>query len=375
MEATNKPYTFDRMARILITTVCVAVTLSLIDYLSGVLLPFAVACLLAYILNPLVEQNRKILRVNGRLLPTIITLFEISAIITLSCYILLPYIISEVHETINMLKEYSQMSTNGKYISEAIHAFLREHINVDDLSRLLTREQWINILSTTANNTWSFVGTTLSIIFTIASWIIVLLYLVFILIDYHKIKTGLFKAIPSKYQDVMWELIQDIANVMQRYFRGQSLIAFLVGILFSIGFIIIGLPLGLIFGIFIGLLNMVPYLQLISLPIALILCLIDSMTTGGNFWIMLSATIAVYCVVQLIQDLYLTPKIMGKEMGINPVFIFLSLSIWGTLLGFIGLIIALPLTTLLVSYYKQYILHQVKSNDKSEQPSSDATPT
>lgn len=64
---------------------------------------------------------------------------------------------------------------------------------------------------------------------------------------------------------------------------------------------------------------------------------------------------AVYVVVQCIQDLFLTPKIMGKAMGLNPAIILLSLSVWGTLLGFIGLIIALPLTTLLLSYYDRYI--------------------
>lgn len=364
METAHKPFTFDRVARIFFISICVAVAIWLIDYLSGVLLPFAVACVLAYILNPMVEHNRKLLRAKGRLLPTIITLFEIVCIITLACYLLYPLIVSEVREMIDMLRQYSQMNTNGKYISEAVHEFIRKHIDVEDVSKLLTREEWMNIISTTANNTWSFVGTTLSVLFTIASWIIVLLYLVFILIDYPKIKTGLFNAIPAKYQDIMWELLQEIGNVMQRYFRGQSLIAGIVGIMFSIGFVIIGLPLGVIFGLFIGLLNMVPYLQLISLPIALILCLIDSITTGGNFWVMLSATIAVYCIVQLIQDLFITPKIMGKQMGINPVFIFLSLSIWGTLLGFIGLIIALPLTTLVVSYYKRYILRDLKQPAK-----------
>lgn len=62
-----------------------------------------------------------------------------------------------------------------------------------------------------------------------------------------------------------------------------------------------------------------------------------------------------YIIVQLIQDFFLTPKIMGKAMGLNPAIILLSLSVWGTLLGFIGLIIALPLTTLLMAYYDNYI--------------------
>jgi predicted PurR-regulated permease PerM len=64
---------------------------------------------------------------------------------------------------------------------------------------------------------------------------------------------------------------------------------------------------------------------------------------------------AVYIIVQAIQDLFLTPKIMGKYMGLNPAIILLSLSIWGSLLGLVGLIIALPLTTLLIAYYNRYI--------------------
>ena len=144
---------------------------------------------------------------------------------------------------------------------------------------------------------------------------------------------------------------------MNQYFRGQSLVAFTVGILFSIGFLIIGLPLAVVLGLFIGLLNMVPYLQLISFLPATLLCLVYSVDTGCDFWIILSECIAVYCIVQVIQDLFLVPKIMGKTMGLNPAIILLSLSIWGALLGFVGLIIALPLTTLLLSYYNRYILN------------------
>ena len=254
-------------------------------------------------------------------------------------YVFAPFVVAEVKEMVDMLNRYSQMNTDGKFLSEEVHAFIRQHINVEDLSKLLTRDQWINIISTTANNTWSFLGSTLSILFTIASWIIVLLYLVFLLLDYDKIKNGLHRAIPARYQNITWSIISDTANVMQRYFRGQSLIAFLVGILFSAGFVIVGLPLGLIFGLIVGMLNLVPYLQLISIPVALVLCLVDSITTGGNFWVMLGEVAAVYCIVQVIQDLIITPKVMGREMGLNPVFVFLSLSVWAALLGFIGLIV------------------------------------
>lgn len=369
MDTNHKPFTLDRITRLVITVVCIVGGVWLVDYLSGVLLPFLVACVLAYMLNPIVKYNSRLLRMKHRFVPTIVTLLEIVAILTVASYVIVPLIVSEVRELIEMLRQYSQMNTNGKYLSESIHEFIREHIDVDNLSKLLTREQWVHFISTTANNTWSFVGTTLSVLFTIVSWIIVLLYLLFLLIDYDKLKIEFHKAIPVKYQEFTWQILQDTGNVVQRYFRGQSLIAFIVGILYSVGFIIVGLPLGLIFGLFVGVLNLVPYLQVVSFPVALLLCLIDSMTTGGNFWVMLSEVALVYCVVQVIQDLFLTPRIMGKEMGLKPVFVFLSLSIWGTLLGFIGFIVALPLTALVISYYKRYVLRLPCERDEKEEKS------
>ncbi|MDE6270721.1 MAG: AI-2E family transporter, partial [Muribaculaceae bacterium] len=157
-----------------------------------------------------------------------------------------------------------------------------------------------------------------------------------------------------------------VKESMNHYFRGQALVAFLVGILFSIGFSIVGLPLAIVLGLFIGLLNMVPYLQLISIIPTSLLCLVYSIDGNVDFWPVWWECMAVYIVVQCIQDLVLTPRIMGKAMGLNPALILLSISIWGTLLGFIGLIIALPLTTLLLAYYDRYISSREDGEDPGE---------
>jgi predicted PurR-regulated permease PerM len=101
-------------------------------------------------------------------------------------------------------------------------------------------------------------------------------------------------------------------------------------------------------------------MQTIGIIPMILLSLLKAAETGGNFWIIFSSGLLVLGVVQCIQDLYLTPRIMGKAMGLNPALILLSLSIWGTLLGFIGLIIALPMTTLFFSYYKRFILMEGK---------------
>jgi predicted PurR-regulated permease PerM len=110
-------------------------------------------------------------------------------------------------------------------------------------------------------------------------------------------------------------------------------------------------------GMFIGLLNMVPYLQTLGLIPCVLLALVKSVETGQNFWLLMLMVLAVFAVVQIIQDGFLTPKIMGKVTGLNAAIILLSLSIWGSLLGMLGMIIALPLTTLLLSYYQRYVIN------------------
>ncbi len=195
-----------------------------------------------------------------------------------------------------------------------------------------------------------------------------MLYLVFIMLHYERLMLSSRQLLPYNHRRRVFRIFDDIKMAMNRYFRGQFLIAFSVGILFSIGFLIIGLPMAVVMGMFIGMLNMVPYLQLISLPITAILCLVAFVSGNADFWVIFWEAMAVYVVVQLIQDLILTPKIMGKAMGLNPAIILLSLSIWGCLLGFMGLIIALPLTTLILSYYDLYVVQ--RSGRKSSSSSS-----
>ena len=144
---------------------------------------------------------------------------------------------------------------------------------------------------------------------------------------------------------------------MSRYFRGQALVSLFVGIIFAIEFSIIDLPMAIVFGLMIGVLNMVPYLQLVSIPFAAFLCVVQSVATGAPLWPLFGWTFAAYCICQLIQDVVLIPTIMRSQMGLRPAIVFLALAIWSYVLGFIGLIIALPVTSLLIAYYNEFVLH------------------
>lgn len=364
------PYTFDRVVRIFFTVCGLLIALYLLFVLKGVLLPFMVAMLLAYMLEPVVLWNRRWTRCRKRFLPVMLTLFEVIIVLSVFGAIFVPYLIAEASDMADAIKQYATSQVDIPYISAEIHNFIQQNINFEEVSRYLTQDQWREVAKTVISSSWSVLSSSVGFVWEMVSWLIVLLYLVFIMLDYERLTLSFRQLVPYSHRKKVFRIFDDIKVAMNRYFRGQFLVAFTVGILFSIGFVIVGLPMGVLFGLFIGMLNMVPYLQLVSLPLCFLLCLIGTVSGGTPFWPMLWESLAVYVVVQLIQDLFLTPKIMGKAMGLNPAIILLSLSIWGCLLGFLGLIIALPLTTLVLSYYDLYVVQRLKDKglrEKKEQ--------
>ncbi|MBQ5551104.1 MAG: AI-2E family transporter [Bacteroidales bacterium] len=112
--------------------------------------------------------------------------------------------------------------------------------------------------------------------------------------------------------------------------------------------------MGLLLGLMVGMLNIVPYLQILGFLPALLLSCVMSMETGTPVWLCILMTASVFVTVQIIQDMFLTPKIMGHATGLNPAMILLSLSVWGKLLGFLGLIVAIPFTCIVKIYYSEY---------------------
>ncbi len=204
----------------------------------------------------------------------------------------------------------------------------------------------------------SFLSAVVDFLLHTLEWLLTFIYVIFILLDYEHLMKGFRLLVPPKYRKVAYKVGDDIKDSMNRYFRGQALIALCAAVFYCIGFSIVGIPMALVLGIMTGVLYLIPYFQYVTLiPVALV-CFISSMAGEASFWPELGKCLIVYAVTQSICDYVLTPKIMGKTMGLNPAIILLSLSVWGTLLGLIGMIIALPLTTLLLSYYQQYVINR-----------------
>jgi predicted PurR-regulated permease PerM len=236
---------------------------------------------------------------------------------------------------------------------------MKDYAAREEVQDLFKTEKFWEIVEAVARKVlpgvWGLIAGTASFLMGLVGLAVIGLYLVFLLMDYEKVSKGWKDLLPPGSRDSITGFVSDFDSAMNRYFRAQALVAAIVGILFAIGFLLIGLPMGIFLGLFIGLLNMVPYLQIIGLIPAVLLALVHALETGGSFWMILSLTLLIFVVVQIIQDAVLVPRIMGKVTGLNPAMILLSLSIWGKLLGMFGLLIALPMTCLLLAYYRRFL--------------------
>ena len=362
----NKPFTFDRVMRSVFGIALISGLVYLVTLLRNALLPFLIAWLLAYMMQPFVKFFQCKLGLRSRVLSIIALLVSMLLIITLLVVMVVPSITAEADKTIELLRTHDPGEGHIPFIPQAWLEYLEANVDFTQLMDYLNKDNLLKAIKQIAPQVWSFLSNTFSVLLSITIVFMILLYFIFILLDYEKIANGWPQLIPGKYRPFVEGLVEDVEYTMNRYFRGQALIALCVGVLLAIGFKIIDFPLAVTLGLFIGVLNMIPYMQTIGIIPMLILALLRSAETGENFWIIFGLALLVLGIVQMIQDLFLTPRIMGKAMGLNPAIILLSLSIWGTLLGFIGLIVALPLTTLCLSYYKRFILQDDKGMEMSE---------
>lgn len=374
----SRRWTLDRVMRYLIAVLAVVALLWILNYLSGVLFPFFAAFLLAYILDPLVSRLQS--KVKHRIVAVIIVLLALTVIVAGAGMLFVPRVIEEVRhlgELIpRMFSDSTWVARISTFMPTDLWQTIRSMISWDKVAvAMRSLDFWQSVQSVAGKVLPGALGI-LSKTSNVLAWLsgaaVIVMYLIFIMLDMPKLRRGVRNMLPKRFQERSSEFAQEMDYFMGSYFRAQSLVALSVGVLYAIGFSIIGLPMGVAFGLFSGALNMVPYLQLTTIPIALLLAVVYALDSGMPFWEVALIVLAVYAIVQVIQDMFLVPKIVGSSMDLPPVGILLSLSIWGKLLGFLGLIVAIPFTCLCLVYLKKIQERADKLEAAEDEPRPEA---
>lgn len=357
-------WNIDRIMKLIIGLGIAAGVVFLIDYLSDALLPFFAACLIAYMLQPLVELNRKWTHEKGRIISSLLTVTEVTVVVFGIVYIFLPHVLKELDVLGNILHEVTSGKRPLPSEFEGIVRYVHTHFNPNEIKDMISHFH----LGTIISKGTSLLSESLSVLMQLLEWAMTLIYVLFILIDYPQISRGFKMIVPYKYREGAVSVVRDVQDSMNHYFHGQGFVALCAMILYCIGFSIIGLPLAIPLGLLVGVLYMIPYFQYVTIIPVAVICLIYSLGGAESFASLFGKSLLVYLASQSLCDYIITPHVMGKEMGLNPAIILLALSVWGSLLGIIGMIIALPVTSLIMSYYERYI-----SNPRSNQTSANST--
>lgn len=352
--------------RLIIGLAVTCILVMLVRYLSGVLLPFFIACFVAYLLQPLVDFNRRLIHSRGRALASVLTIVDVSVVIALVVYLFLPSVISELDSLGAIIKSVTSGERQLPQFYRTAVDFIARYFDPHNLMKMLDGSRIQSLMSGGA----SILEESIDIVMDILSFLLTLIYILFILIDYPQIVRGFKLIVPHRFRDRVMGVVYDVEDNMNRYFRGQGLVALCAMVFYCIGFSIVGLPLAVPMGIIVGILYMIPYFQYVTVIPVAVICFICSLGGEITFFSMFGKCIMVYVVSQCVCDYIITPHVMGREMGLNPAIILLSLSVWGSLLGIIGMIIALPVTAILMAYYERYI-SEPASPDPAPGPDSD----
>ena len=353
----RREFTFDRIARMLVLSVLILLIYVAVQAIWSVILPFLLAGISAYVMMPLVRFFQYTLRLRSRGLSVILTLLLLGAVVYLAVIFIIPSINAEIEKTLQVISGYSSgQDILTMILPRNIRNYLNGGLRWGNFPQQLSLEKILENVKLLLDQVGGIINSTLSIFSWGLVFLIGFVYFVFILLDFENLGRGFISLFPKTLRPTIRTISMDLDRYMNNYFRGQALVAMSVGILLTIGFNIIGLPLATAMGIFIGILNFIPYMQALGIIPLGLASLLMAAQTGENAFVCMLLGYGVLMIVQIIQDMIIVPRIMGQTMGMRPSLILLVLSIWGYLLGFFGMLIALPITMFIYSLYMRYVL-------------------
>lgn len=314
----------------------IAAFIWLLYALGDVLTTFIVAAVLAYVLNPLVEwlQLKRIRRAPASM---IIMAFALLVLLSL-VLIIVPMLLNQFNNLAERLPQIVGFvqnkllpwlnSVSGDYIQidqESIIAWLQSH--TDELSNTL--KEWIPTLMRQSGN----------VISGVSNLVLLPLLLYYFLLDWKRWSSGISKLVPRRFIETYTRISGNMDEVLGEFLRGQLMVMMIMGLVYGLGLMLVGLDSGFAIGMIAGILVFIPYLGAFT---GLLLATVAALLQYGS-WQGLLMVWAVFGVGQFLESFFITPKIVGDRIGLSPFWVIFSLMAFGQLMGFVGMLAGLPL--------------------------------
>lgn len=303
---------------------------------SGILLPFIVGMTLAYFLDPVADRLERIGL--SRLLATLTIL--ISFIIVFIAFIMLvvPILVTQLIDFSAKLPSY--ITQIQALATDENMKWLHDTLGIDaaslqkNIGSILGQASSIG--TTVLQSLWTSAGTVVNVASLLVVTPVVAFYT---LLDWDRMIAKVDSWVPRDHVEAVRAIGKDVNTAIAGFIRGQGLVCIILGIMYATGLILVGLNFGLLIGIGAGLISFIPYVGAI---IGMMLALVVAIVQFWPDWIMLAAVVLVFVVGQFFEGNILSPKLVGESIGLHPVWLMFSLFAFGSLFGFVGLMVAVP---------------------------------
>ena len=356
-EALRSPW-----VRLLIGALLLFLALWGLTLVFSVLTPFAVAFGIAYFLNPaanaleraiaraLSRYPRLLRRLSPRTLAVGLLAAAVTAVLVAAIVLVVPAVYHQVTEAVGRAPEYARV-LRAKL--EPLYQRLQlRYPDEMEVLRVRFQETLTSHLPVMVSPLTHIVGvafsSVLGFVLALLNLLVVPVFAAYLLFDMNRIKEGAKRLVPHRFRPYVYSRARRIDQLLSAFARGQVTVALILGAFYGIALTICSVPLGLVVGFFIGLLNLVPFMShVIGLPLALILSWLDDQDPTR-----LGVVAAVFVFGQFVEGNFITPRIVGESLGLHAVVIMLAVLGGGTLFGFVGMLLAVPTTAALSVFYE-----------------------
>ncbi|TIP30394.1 MAG: AI-2E family transporter [Mesorhizobium sp.] len=314
-----------------------AIILAIFLYVfSGILLPFVAGMVLAYFLDPVADRLQRLGL--SRLMATIVILFAFIVVLVLAFVILIPVLASQMADFASKLPEY--LTRLQSLITSFDPRWLEEKFGVDanglreGLNSLLT--SGFGLLTTVFTSIWS---SGVALVSVVSLFVVTPVVAFYMLLDWDRMVAIVDSWVPRDYVQTVRAIANDINTATAGFVRGQGTLCLVMGAMYATGLTLTGLNFGILIGLFAGLISFIPYVGSLT---GLVLAVGVAFVQFWPDWTMVAAVAGVFFVGQFIEGNILQPRLVGKSVGLHPVWLMFSLFAFGALFGFVGLLIAVP---------------------------------